>query len=544
MRKKWDTNYSKETDLFEIKNKDDLDRYYNLFANKQSKDDKMYSLATEVNLERIDDFEGNQIERQGLLNDLSNTVTEHILELNEADFAGVVYFSGLDPFYYTDVINLHSLTEDMTDPGSSSYNYNENVDKDLEKNHRTVDYDLDFRALHMKVEQKVENTDNYSKLSDILKDISTEHVTEISKHGELLYVVQPHKIQTYILKDVVQHNWFVTHNNNKFYFYGVDSVESRYIDVQTMPKDFWNEYLVRLIREWEKIENLTTYRVNDTHKYFEFLQKVEDIRVEVYNNLIDELIQEIERRESSQKNPDDSTPPSSQKGNGGNSSTATEGNSSGTQESGNFDKYYEYYYTCNSNGNNNMHNGTTNQFSTIIDTIIDTFSVTNSQTLSYIIALFAFLSLLFYNQYKLKNYFKILYASVYTFFESFFLFNLRKLYKNLFNKWRWIYYFQFIQDNTAQNYPMDIPTNTASAEVHYDFENNDYNNITKRRKGRYRRYLNFETFYQGWLPNTSPNYFPNISYLFSESLFYNLRLKYIWFVRFFYYLFYYLLYNF
>lgn len=66
-----------------------------------------------------------------------------------------------------------------------------------------------------------------------------------------------------------------------------------------------------------------------------------------------------------------------------------------------------------------MHNGTTNQFSTIIDTIIDTFSVTNSQTLSYIIALFAFLSLLFYNQYKLKNYFKILYASVYTFFESF-----------------------------------------------------------------------------------------------------------------------------
>ncbi|MCB1712126.1 MAG: hypothetical protein KDH96_06525 [Candidatus Riesia sp.] len=166
----------------------------------------MYSLATEVNLERIDDFEGNQIERQGLLNDLSNTVTEHILELNEADFAGVVYFSGLDPFYYTDVINLHSLTEDMTDPGSSSYNYNENVDKDLEKNHRTVDYDLDFRALHMKVEQKVENTDNYSKLSDILKDISTEHVTEISKHGELLYVVQPHKIQTYILKDVVQHN--------------------------------------------------------------------------------------------------------------------------------------------------------------------------------------------------------------------------------------------------------------------------------------------------------------------------------------------------
>lgn len=50
-----------------------------------------------------------------------------------------------------------------------------------------------------------------------------------------------------------------------------------------------------------KIENLTTYRVNDTHKYFEFLQKVEDIRVEVYNNLIDELIQEIERRESSQK---------------------------------------------------------------------------------------------------------------------------------------------------------------------------------------------------------------------------------------------------
>jgi hypothetical protein len=86
---------------------------------------------------------------------------------------------------------------------------------------------------------------------------------------------------------------------------------------------------------------------------------------------------------------------------------------------------------------------------------------------------------------------------------------------------------------------MELPSKTASSDPYYNFDRNDYNPTTKRRKGRYRRYLNsFLRFSGSFIPDEDDigeKNFEKLSNFFFESLFYSLRLRFIIAIRFIYF---------